>query len=281
METETYKVAKELLEKYDPAALRDKNAISSNVNKAAVDSGLRYRGPSSPLQPMRYNPQQPSPNRSLNTSQGPTTPVSNNTVSQQPRPMPMGFNPQTPGGQIMMRPLPQPRLTRPILPQDRGMMDKLVDYVVGDGPSNRYALICRWCHSHNGMALKDEFEYIAFRCCYCMGLNPPRKERPFAPRLTQPALPPLVDEPESDSDRSSEKTRGSFDIVDVSSPLRPKDATPQEGDTQIENAASTERTSFSEEEEEEKDTSPNEEVDANAKQDSFIKGEEPEKTLTE
>ena len=39
-------------------------------------------------------------------------------------------------------------------------MDRVVEYLVGDGPNNRYALICRQCQSHNGMALKEEFEYI-------------------------------------------------------------------------------------------------------------------------
>lgn len=36
----------------------------------------------------------------------------------------------------------------------------------------RYALICRRCHSHNGMALREEFEYISFNCCYCTFFNP-------------------------------------------------------------------------------------------------------------
>lgn len=49
----------------------------------------------------------------------------------------------------------------PILPKQRGLVDRLVEYVVGDGPNNRYALICRHCHSHNGMALKEEFEFIS------------------------------------------------------------------------------------------------------------------------
>lgn len=39
-------------------------------------------------------------------------------------------------------------------------MDRVVEYLVGDGPSNRYALICKQCQSHNGMALKEEFEFI-------------------------------------------------------------------------------------------------------------------------
>jgi hypothetical protein len=53
-----------------------------------------------------------------------------------------------------------PVMPRPILPRERGAVDKLVEYLVGDGPQNRYALICRYCSSHNGMALKEEFEYL-------------------------------------------------------------------------------------------------------------------------
>ena len=51
-------------------------------------------------------------------------------------------------------------MPRPVLPRERGYMDRVVEYLVGDGPSNRFALICRQCQSHNGMALREEFEYI-------------------------------------------------------------------------------------------------------------------------
>ena len=54
----------------------------------------------------------------------------------------------------------------------------MVEYLVGDGPNNRYALVCSQCHSHNGMALRDEFEYLSFRCAYCYQLNPARKKKP-------------------------------------------------------------------------------------------------------
>ena len=54
----------------------------------------------------------------------------------------------------------------------------MVEYLVGDGPNNRYALICSQCRSHNGMALRDEFEYLSFRCAYCYQLNPARKKKP-------------------------------------------------------------------------------------------------------
>ncbi|NXQ10315.1 LNP protein, partial [Peucedramus taeniatus] len=78
---------------------------------------------------------------------------------------------------------PGPPLARPVLPRERGVVDRVIEYLVGDGPQNRYALICQQCFSHNGMALKEEFEYIAFRCAYCFFLNPARKTRPQAPRL--------------------------------------------------------------------------------------------------
>ena len=55
------------------------------------------------------------------------------------------------------------------------MMLQVVEFLVGDGPNNRYALICKKCHSHNGMALLDEFEFLTFRCAYCFHVNPALK----------------------------------------------------------------------------------------------------------
>ena len=97
--------------------------------------------------------------------------------------------------------MPGPPLPRPVLPRERGYLDKFVEFLVGDGPTNRYALICRQCESHNGMALREEFEYIAFRCCYCYYWNPARKQRPVAPRLTPAAERPAV---QSASDSSGQ-----------------------------------------------------------------------------
>jgi len=39
-----------------------------------------------------------------------------------------------------------------------------MEYLIGDGPQNRFALICSECQSHNGMALREEFEYIGNIC---------------------------------------------------------------------------------------------------------------------
>ena len=56
---------------------------------------------------------------------------------------------------------PGPPMPRAILPRERGTAERLLEMLVGDGPQNRYALICAECQSHNGMALREEFEYIS------------------------------------------------------------------------------------------------------------------------
>jgi endoplasmic reticulum junction formation protein lunapark len=81
-----------------------------------------------------------------------------------------------------------PRTPRPILPQSRSTFDKLIDFFIGEGPSNRYALICKTCCSHNGMALKEEFEYLSFKCAYCGSFNVSRKQK-----LDVPARASLAD----------------------------------------------------------------------------------------
>lgn len=214
METETYKVAKELLEKFDPTSLKDKSQSPPLLRPS--DVGLRFRG-STPVNSGLRNTQFSTPIRSNLPS---ASPVFNNS---QVRP---SVNPGLVSGAVPRAPMmimqPPRRLPRPILPQDRGVVEKVVDYVVGDGPSNRFALICGFCHSHNGMSLKDEFEYLAFRCCYCNGYNPARKARPFPPQLSLPA-PPIVDEPESDAEksaRSDSPAKKALNIEDVTTPAK-------------------------------------------------------------
>ncbi|XP_076016488.1 endoplasmic reticulum junction formation protein lunapark-B isoform X2 [Genypterus blacodes] len=178
METETYKNAKLILERFDPEAKK----------RAELESTpLRPQMPPRPGQEIRQRgvPMRPMP---MGTPAG---------MAMSPIP---GGRPGGPGGtpggpgsftapggppeRSGMHP-PGPPLARPILPRDRGAVDRVIEYLVGDGPQNRYALICQQCFSHNGMALKEEFEYVGFRCAYCYFMNPARKTRPQAPRLPE------------------------------------------------------------------------------------------------
>ncbi|XP_039195252.1 endoplasmic reticulum junction formation protein lunapark isoform X3 [Crotalus tigris] len=202
MEKETYKAAKLILERFDPEAKKPKDIEPPSAGASAVPrpgQELRHRTP------VRENVPPPVP---VTLKQG--SPKAMGLVSPPPPPssgLPRDIS--APGGppermlssasppNMLPRHLgsrtssmpgmglhpPGPPLARPILPRERGALDRIVEYLVGDGPQNRYALICQQCFSHNGMALKEEFEYIAFRCAYCFFLNPARKTRPQAPRL--------------------------------------------------------------------------------------------------
>lgn len=201
MEKETYKTAKDILEKFDPARL-NRPIIGAPLGttprpplKSGLPPDLRQRKPPNETQapPGSGGGGRPLPN--LNQTL-PITSTSSKPNAAQPG---AGGDTATPPSQLGRdRPgLPMvlqgrgahgPPLPRPVLPREKGYLDKFVDYLVGDGPSNRYALICRQCQSHNGMALREEFEYIAYRCCYCYYWNPARKQRPVAPRLPDPTV---------------------------------------------------------------------------------------------
>ncbi|XKL68132.1 hypothetical protein PGB90_003623 [Kerria lacca] len=164
MEKEVYKIAKKILEKYAPEQLdkdSSKNLRNNNTSLKVILPDTPIYGDTIPRHRITSNK---PVYQKLNT---PLPDVTSESV------------PTTP-----LQPLPRLPLLRPILSKDRGPLDKLVDMLIGDGPNNRYALICRVCSSHNGMALKHEFEYLAFRCAYCLQWNPARKQKPQAPNLS-------------------------------------------------------------------------------------------------
>ncbi|XP_073433523.1 endoplasmic reticulum junction formation protein lunapark [Dendrobates tinctorius] len=199
MEKETYKAAKLILERFDPD--------SKKIKELETPAGI----PNTPRQGQDLR-QRTAAQRNLsvstpvNTSQGTSqvpgmlaaTPGLQRDTSAPGGPPERTVQPGLLSGLVQRRPgspataisgiavhPPGPPLARPILPRERGAVDRVIEYLVGDGPQNRYALICQQCFSHNGMALKEEFEYVAFRCAYCYFLNPARKTRPQAPRLQE------------------------------------------------------------------------------------------------
>nr|XP_026261424.1 endoplasmic reticulum junction formation protein lunapark isoform X2 [Urocitellus parryii] len=191
MEKETYKTAKLILERFDPDSKKAKEfeppsagaAVTARPGqeirqRTAVQRNLSPTPATSNQGPPPQIPVSPGPPKDTSAPGGPpertaTPALSSNVLLRRL------------GSPATSVPGMGPPLARPILPRERGALDRIVEYLVGDGPQNRYALICQQCFSHNGMALKEEFEYIAFRCAYCFFLNPARKTRPQAPRLPE------------------------------------------------------------------------------------------------
>ncbi|XP_014676394.1 PREDICTED: protein lunapark-B-like [Priapulus caudatus] len=214
MEKETYKTAKEILDKFDPErakkmmAAEHKNDVSHNtpVGQVLYGSPTLYTPYAYGTQPgymdlrhrQAFRPVAATPPSGYSAPGGSAaggrpgtsrvTPQQRNGSSGSGRGLPENYVPigQRTGSIFLGEGAPPgPPTPRPILPLHRSNVDKLVEYLVGDGPAQRYALICFKCSSHNGMALKEEFEYLAFRCAYCYAYNPARKQRPNAPRIQQ------------------------------------------------------------------------------------------------
>ncbi|XP_065683511.1 endoplasmic reticulum junction formation protein lunapark-B isoform X1 [Hydra vulgaris] len=191
METETYKVAKDILQRFDPKRKLVEQDFSIAENKTpSKDSDNKMLTTSittSQVTPvLRNKPPQVTSNNIVNSRNGP----------QLVSPGQQGPTPNKFLGQQGPSPY---KIAAPILPQNRSAFDKIAEYFVGDGPSNRYALICKQCFSHNGMALAEEFEFISYKCCYCNTFNQARKQRSHAPKLSQ------HDSDQSDSDHSKDK----------------------------------------------------------------------------
>ncbi|XP_059290655.1 uncharacterized protein At2g24330-like [Lycium ferocissimum] len=59
--------------------------------------------------------------------------------------------------------------------QDGGWLARIAALLVGEDPTQSYALICGNCHMHNGLARKEEFPYITYYCPHCNALNTPKQ----------------------------------------------------------------------------------------------------------
>ncbi|KAG5327125.1 LNPB protein, partial [Pseudoatta argentina] len=183
-ETETYKKAKEILLKFAPDELTNNMSPLISHRMSVPSETPRRPTPQAATSPLHSDlrrrivttQNQPQNTQMGVSASGQTTPP----IRSINQPLNASFQSRiiNPAAMGFRSPLP-----RPVLPQQRTIIDRLVDYLVGDGPANRYALICRQCESHNGMALKEEFEYFAYRCCYCGFWNPARKQKPSAPKL--------------------------------------------------------------------------------------------------
>ncbi|XP_027721726.1 endoplasmic reticulum junction formation protein lunapark isoform X3 [Vombatus ursinus] len=172
MEKETYKTAKLILERFDPESRKAKELEPSSLGAAAIarpgqeirqrTTAQRNLSPSTPASPNQGSPLQvpgsPGPQKDTSAPGGPPERAGAPALQSNVLPRRLG-SPATSVPGMGLHP-PGPPLARPILPRERGALDRIVEYLVGDGPQNRYALICQQCFSHNGMALKEEFEYI-------------------------------------------------------------------------------------------------------------------------
>ncbi|XP_065369361.1 endoplasmic reticulum junction formation protein lunapark-A [Calliphora vicina] len=182
MDKETYKVAVNLLARFADKPSKSSFALSSSTTPSKYNqSSLNRSLPAGNLS-------QRSNQLALTKTPSPQTPNTSYMGSTTARLTPQ-VGTSSPNTALMPHSVINQQLRRrtpfPIVnQQDKGVFDRIVDVLIGDGPQDRFAMICKECYSHNGMALKEDFEYTTFRCAFCNALNPARKSRPVAPRLS-------------------------------------------------------------------------------------------------
>ncbi|XP_058451319.1 endoplasmic reticulum junction formation protein lunapark-B [Malaya genurostris] len=190
MDKETYKVAVDILNRFGDKSHKAQTQSLSSLSPPRGTQPL----PMTPKMPGQIRPQlapQSAPGIQMTpvgARQMPVTPIGFNVNVRQPTPM--AYQQQSAG--LIHRPIgmggsqtmPYRRTPFPIINHSqKGMIEKMVDYLVGDGPNSRFAMICRECTMHNGMAHQEDYEYTAFRCAFCGVFNPAKKQRSQAPRL--------------------------------------------------------------------------------------------------
>lgn len=168
-EKSDYYNTQQLLERYDPKALPKSSSLDKLAqqqqpkpapglpHKPSQDDlrqqTLRQRGISLPPLPPVITP-------STFTNQLPSAPPPQNI----PQFHPSAFS-------------PPPSPTLPAEPESKTFLDRVLDLLVGvdeNSPEQRYALICRYCRAHNGLAPPGEQpQNVGYLCGRCGGWNGP------------------------------------------------------------------------------------------------------------
>ncbi|XP_011192962.1 endoplasmic reticulum junction formation protein lunapark-A [Zeugodacus cucurbitae] len=212
MDKETYKVAVKLLAKYGDKTNSQKplfaatprppavSSLSATTQRLAIGQSPNVPVTTGSLQDLRLRPTLSSTSLSATPRQlsgirsSPAAPLAGSQALLPRAPLPI--TPQRrPLGQELRKRTPFPIVNQ----QGKGVLERIVDVLIGDGPKDRFAMICKECFAHNGMALKEDFDYTTFRCAFCNALNPARKARPVAPRLPEQPYSPLKRDSNSSS----------------------------------------------------------------------------------
>ncbi|KAK7384821.1 hypothetical protein VNO78_30524 [Psophocarpus tetragonolobus] len=77
---------------------------------------------------------------------------------------------------------------------DGGWIARIAALLVGEDPTQSYALICGNCRMHNGLSRKEDFPFITYYCPHCHALNKPKQSDEHISGLNSP----LTQSPETD-----------------------------------------------------------------------------------
>ncbi|XP_021617688.2 uncharacterized protein At2g24330 [Manihot esculenta] len=100
-----------------------------------------------------------------------------------------------------------------------GWIARLAALLVGEDPTESYALICGNCHMHNGLVRKEDFPHITYYCPHCRALNQPKNSEGHVSGFNSPNLGNMKGEDNVDVVNSASNLLGES-ILTGSSPTR-------------------------------------------------------------
>lgn len=176
-ERTNYYMTQQLIQRYDLDPAAKAAAASALVSKLGAEAGLNFSIQDTSLVQNEGKSRdvevvQPAGLRNRKQLHGRSPSVGSITTEQlaeaeQPGPYTMPVNPLD-GGRHQGFVVDNPPRSRA---SDGGWIARLAAMLVGEDPSQCYALICANCHMHNGLARKEDFPYITYYCPHCNALN--------------------------------------------------------------------------------------------------------------
>lgn len=226
-ERTNYYTTQQLIQRYDPDPAAKAAAASVLASKLGAESGLKvYLGDESTLSTpqgksndIEFSQSKGLRNRKQSHSRSSSTGNIVLPQSMEEVPTDMGFNETTQSGTLIVD--HHPSSTVP----DGGWFARIAALLVGEDPTQSYALICGSCHMHNGLARKEDFPYITYYCPHCHALNKSRQleEHPPITSSTSASLPGSPENVDGGESPTADKL--------LSTNLRPIEETVQDEDT--------------------------------------------------
>ncbi|CAM8948845.1 unnamed protein product [Rhodiola kirilowii] len=177
-ERTNYYITQQLIQRYDPDPAAKAAAATVLASKLGADSGLKvYLGDESTLDSTAGKSNDAEHAHSTGLRQRKQGHARSNSVGNTMLRSPEGDLASQAGSegqrtpQLAQAPTVEHYQPQGPNPSDGGWIARVAAMLVGEDPTQSYALICGNCHMHNGLARKEDFPYITYYCPHCHALN--------------------------------------------------------------------------------------------------------------
>ncbi|KAM3226439.1 hypothetical protein ACQJBY_058843 [Aegilops geniculata] len=175
-ERTNYYLTQQLIQKYDLDPAAKAAAASVLASKLGADSGLRVHlgeEPNSDAAVVMSNNAEILPSDGLRNRKQPNARGSRTASTTAAHTSAQGAesSPALNAGLENVQPTRVVEHYQGSGASDGGWIAKIAALLVGEDPSQSYALICGNCHMHNGLARKEDYPHITYYCPHCHALN--------------------------------------------------------------------------------------------------------------